>query len=172
MGIGNTTSTSAITAALLGLDPAVTTGRGVGLSDAAYENKIQVVKTALAINRPDPADPLDVLSKVGGLDIACMAGMFIGGALYRIPVIMDGVISAAAALIAVRLCPACMQAILPSHVSAEPAGKLLVEALGLVPIIHGGLRLGEGTGAALLFSILDQTLAAYNGLMTFADIGM
>ena len=172
MGIGNTTSTSAVTAAFLGLDPAETTGRGVGLSDEAYQNKIRVVQTALDCNRPDPADPLDVLSKVGGLDIAAMAGMFIGGALYRVPVIMDGVISAAAALTAVRLCPACKIAILPSHVSAEPAGQKLVNALGLAPMIHGEMRLGEGTGAALLFSILDQALAAYEGLMTFQDIGM
>lgn len=172
MGIGNTTSTSAVTAAFLGLDPASTTGRGVGLSDEGYQNKIQMVRTALAVNRPDPNDALDVLSKVGGLDIAVMAGIFIGGAIHRIPVLVDGVISAASALVAARLCPNAVVSMLPSHVSAEPAGQKLLSALGLEAVIHADMRLGEGTGAALMFSVLDQALAVYNGLMTFADIGM
>ena len=172
MGIGNTTSTAAVTAVLLGLDPEKTTGRGVGLDDDAYRRKIETVRTAIRVNRPDPSDALDVLSKVGGLDIAAMAGMYIGAAIHRIPILIDGVISAAAALIAYRLCPACRIAMIPSHVSAEPSGSLLLDALGFSPLVHAGMRLGEGTGAALMFSMLNQILAVYDGLFTYADLGM
>lgn len=172
MGIGNTSTTSAVTACLLGLSPKETTGRGVGLTDVGYAHKIAMIERALEVNKPDPADALDVLRKVGGLDIAAMAGMYIGGALYRVPVIIDGVISACAALVAARLCPASITAMLPSHVSAEPAGQKLLNALGMKAIVHADMRLGEGTGAALLFPILDQALAVYDHLMTFADIGM
>ena len=172
MGIGNTTSTAAVTAVMLGLDPEKTTGRGVGLDDDAYRRKIETVRTAIEVNRPDASDALDVLSKVGGLDIAAMAGMYIGAAIRRVPILIDGVISAAAALIAYRLCPACRIAMIPSHVSAEPAGALLLDALGLPPIIRAGMRLGEGTGAALMLSMLSQILAVYDGLFTYADLGM
>ena len=172
MGIGNTSTTSAVTAALLGLSPAETTGRGVGLTDEGYQHKIETVERALKVNHPDPTDALDVLSKVGGLDIAAMAGVFIGGALYRVPIVIDGVISACAALVASRLCPNAVLAMLPSHVSAEPAAGKLLSALGLTAILHADMRLGEGTGAALLFPILDEAVAVYDHLMTFADIGM
>lgn len=172
MGIGNTTSAAAVAAALLNLPAAETTGRGAGLTDEGLCRKVTVVERALLVNRPDPADALDVLAKVGGFDIAAMAGVFLGGALYRVPILIDGVISAVAAFIAVRLCPRAAICMLPSHLSAEPAAAHVFRALGLEPPIRAGLRLGEGTGAALMFPILDMALAAYDGLLTFADIGM
>lgn len=172
MGIGNTTSAAAVAAALLNLAAAETTGRGAGLTDEGLCRKVAAVERALFINRPDPADALDVLARVGGFDIAAMAGAFLGGALHRVPILIDGVISAAAALVAVRLCPRAAVCMLPSHLSAEPAAARVFAALGLEPPIRAGLRLGEGTGAALMFPILDMALAAYEGLLTFADIGM
>ncbi len=172
MGIGNTTSAAAVAAALLGLTAAETTGRGAGLTDEGLRLKTLAVERALFVNRPDPADALDVLFKVGGFDIAAMAGAFLGGALYRVPILIDGVISAAAALVAMRLCPRACACMLPSHLSAEPAAARVFAALGLEPPVRAGLRLGEGTGAALMFPILDMALAAYDGLLTFAGIGM
>lgn len=169
-GIGNTTTASAVAAVLLGLPPEAVTGRGSGLSDAGLFRKREAIGRALTINRPDPRDPLDVLAKVGGFDIAAMTGAFLGGAVSRIPVVADGVISAAAALCAVGLCKEAREYILPSHVSAEPAGALLMEALGFSPILHGALRLGEGTGAAALFPLLDLAAAVYTQAATFDDI--
>lgn len=172
MGIGNTTTTAAVSSVLLGSPVSKVTGRGVGLSDAGLKNKIAVIERAIAINRPDASDALDVLSKLGGFDMAAMAGAFLGGALYRVPVIIDGVISAAAALIAKRLCPAAGDFMLPSHRSAEPAGGLLLEELGLAPLVAADMRLGEGTGAVMLFPLLDMALSVYDTLITYADIGM
>lgn len=171
MGIGNTTTATAVTCALLGLDPARVTGRGAGLSDAGLQRKVHAIESALTVNRPDPADGLDVLAKVGGLDIAGLCGVFLGGALYRVPVLMDGVITAAAALCAVRLCPAASQAVFASHCSAEPCGELLLRALGKQPLITAGMHLGEGTGALAAMPLLDMALAVYGG-STFADYGM
>lgn len=171
MGIGNTTTATAVTCALLGLDPAAVTGRGAGLSDAGLARKVQAIRQALAVNRPDPADALDVLAKVGGLDIAGLCGLFLGGALYRVPVLMDGVITAAAALCAVRLCPAAARAVFASHCSAEPCGRLLLDALHKEPLITAGMHLGEGTGALAAMPLLDMALAVYHG-STFADYGM
>ena len=171
MGIGNTTTATAVTCALLGLDPARVTGRGAGLSDAGLQRKVHAIESALTFNRPDPADGLDVLAKVGGLDIAGLCGVFLGGALYRVPILMDGVITAAAALCAVRLCPAASQAVFASHCSAEPCGELLLRALGKQPVITAGMHLGEGTGALAAMPLLDMALAVYGG-STFADYGM
>ncbi|MDO4581475.1 MAG: nicotinate-nucleotide--dimethylbenzimidazole phosphoribosyltransferase [Bacillota bacterium] len=172
MGIGNTTTTAAMAAALLGLAPQSVTGRGVGLSDEGLRNKQQVVARALAVNKPDASDALDVLHKLGGFDIAGLSGVFIGGALCRIPVLVDGVISSIAALTAARLVPAARAMMLPSHLSAEPCARAILRELELEPVIDGQMRLGEGSGAMLLLPLLDLTLDVYRRLMTFADIGM
>ena len=170
MGIGNTTTSSALVSVLLGQPVEAVTGRGAGLSGAGLKRKIEVIRRAVELNRPDPADALDVLAKVGGLDIAAMAGVFIGGALRRIPVVVDGFISAAAALTAVRLCPAAREFMLASHVSGEPAGKLALDALGLSAPIQARLCLGEGTGAVALLPLLDMALAVYHQNSTFEKI--
>ena len=169
MGIGNTTTSSAMAAAFLGLPVETVTGRGAGLSNAGLARKCAAIERALAVNEPDANDALDVLSKLGGFDIAGLVGLFIGGAVHRVPIVIDGFISALAAYTAARLCPACTCAMLPSHVSAEPA--MLFDELGIEPIVHAGLRLGEGTGAVLLFPLLDAALALYNGT-TFDDTGI
>lgn len=171
MGIGNTTTSSAMAAAFLGLPVETVTGRGAGLSNAGLARKCAAIERALAVNEPDAGDALDVLSKLGGFDIAGLVGLFIGGAVHRVPIVIDGFISALAAYTASRLCPACTCAMLPSHVSAEPAARMLFDELGIEPIIHAGLRLGEGTGAVLLFPLLDAALALYNGT-TFDDTGI
>jgi len=171
MGIGNTTTSSAMAAAFLGLPVETVTGRGAGLSNAGLARKCAAIERALAVNEPDANDALDVLSKLGGFDIAGLVGLFIGGAVHRVPIVIDGFISALAAYTAARLCPTCTCAMLPSHVSAEPAARMLFDELGIEPIIHAGLRLGEGTGAVLLFPLLDAALALYNGT-TFDDTGI
>ncbi len=171
MGIGNTTTTSAVTAALLGLDPDDTTGPGVGLSDDGLARKAAIIRKALDINRPKRDDPMDVLSKVGGFDIVHMTGLYIGAAMNGVPIIIDGVISAAAALCASRLCPKTVDYMLPSHVSAEPAFKLIMDELRLKPVLDAGMRLGEGTGAVCLIPILDMTLSVYTDTVTYSDLG-
>ncbi len=172
MGIGNTTTSAAIASVLLGLSPCDVTGRGAGLDDERLAHKIEVIGRAIEVNAPEPDDALDVLSKLGGLDIAGMAGLFIGGAEYGIPVIIDGAISAVAALIAERLVPGCSEYMLASHVSAEPVGKLLLEALGLKPVITAEMRLGEGTGGLMLLPLLDCALSVYNSAHRFEEIDL
>lgn len=172
MGIGNTTTSSALASVLLDQPVEAVTGRGAGLSDAGLARKVDAIRRALAVNRPDPADPVDVLAKVGGLDIAGLCGVFLGGAAYRVPVVIDGFISGAAALCAARLCPGAVFAMLPSHVSAEPAGGLMLEALGLIPLISAGMRLGEGSGAVALLPLLDMALAVYRSGQTFGRLGI
>jgi len=169
-GIGNTTTSSAVAAVLLGAEVERVTGRGSGLSDEGLLRKQQAIRSAIAVNQPDPNDALDVLAKVGGFDIAGMCGAFIGGAIHHVPVVMDGFISAVAALCAVRLCPAVRDYILPSHITAEPAGKMLMAELGFAPLLHGEMRLGEGTGAVALFPMLDLAAAVYHDAATFTDI--
>ena len=171
MGIGNTTTATAVTCALLSRTPLELTGRGAGLSDEGLVRKRAAIETALQVNQPDPADPVDVLAKVGGFDIAGLCGVFLGGALYRIPVLVDGAISAVAALCAVRICPAAAAAVFATHQGAEPAGALLLQALGKKPLITAGMRLGEGTGAVAAMPLLDMALAIYQG-STFDDYGM
>ena len=171
MGIGNTTTSAAVAAALLGCEPREITGRGAGLSDEGLKRKVAAIEKGIAVNRPDADDALDVLGKLGGFDIAARAGLFIGGALERLPVVIDGVISAVAALVACRLCPGCAFAMIPSHMSAEPAARRVFGELGLEPVIRAGMRLGEGTGALCLFPLLDMAMALYDGLV-FSDIGM
>lgn len=172
MGIGNTTTSSAIASVLLQLPPSQVTGRGAGLSDAGLIRKIAAIEQAIGVNRPDPADPVDVLSKLGGLDIAGLCGLFLGGAKYRVPILVDGFISAMAALCALRLWPEARCAMLASHVSAEPAGKLALDALGLHPLITAGMRLGEGSGAVAALPLLDMALAVYHSGHTFQKLGI
>lgn len=169
-GIGNTTTSSAMASVLLSRPVQEVTGRGSGLSDEGLQRKRQAIRRAIEDNRPDAGDPLGLLAKLGGFDIAGMTGAFIGGALCHIPVVMDGFISAVAALCAVRLCPAVRGYILPSHLTAEPAGRLLMQELQLEPLMDGGMRLGEGTGAVALFPLLDMAAAVYHHAATFDDI--
>ncbi len=172
MGIGNTTTSSAVAAVLLGLQPEEVTGRGAGLSTQGLYRKVEAVRRAIAVNVPDPRDPIDVLSKVGGLDLAALCGFYLGCARYWVPVLLDGLISTVAALCAVRLCPNAQGALLASHVSAEPAGKLVLEALGLEPPITAQMRLGEGSGAVAALPLLDMALAVYSGGQTFGELGI
>lgn len=172
MGIGNTTTSSAAACALLNRPVAEMTGRGAGLSDQGLERKLWAIETALERNRPNPMDPLDVLAKVGGFDIAGMCGIYLGGALHRVPILMDGFISTVAALCALRLCPEAGKAMFASHVSAEPAGRLILDALGKKPLITAGMRLGEGTGAVCAIPMLDMALSLYQDGTTFDGTGI
>lgn len=172
MGIGNTTTTSAVAAALLGRPAAEMTGKGAGLSDEGLARKIAVIDGALALHRPDPEDPVDVIGKVGGFDIAAMTGFYLGCALRRVPAIMDGFISTVAALAAVRLCPAARDALTASHLSAEPGAGYVMEALGLAPLLRLGMALGEGTGAASAMPLIDMALRVYFDMPSFDGIGI
>jgi nicotinate-nucleotide--dimethylbenzimidazole phosphoribosyltransferase len=172
MGIGNTTAASAVIAVLTGQPAAEVTGRGTGIAKEALPAKIAVIEKALTANAPDAADPIDVLAKVGGLEIAAMTGVFLGGAAHRIPVVMDGFISAAAALAAVRLCHECVDYILPSHVSIEIGHQVVLDELGLVPLFDLQMRLGEGTGAALSMSIIEAAARILGEMATFESAGV
>ena len=172
MGIGNTTTSSAVAAVLLGQPVERMTGRGAGLSDAGLARKLDAIRQGIARNRPDAADPLDVLSKLGGFDIAGLCGVFLGGALEGLPVLMDGFISGVAALCAVRLCPAAEKAVFASHCSTEPAARLVLEALGKVPLLTAGLHLGEGTGAVASIPLWDMALAVYRDCYSFTEGGI
>lgn len=172
MGIGNTTTAAAVASVLLGLPPEQLVGRGAGLSDAGLERKRAAVSRAIALHMPPPDDPLEVLCKVGGFDLAGMAGLFLGGALAGVPIVIDGFISAVAALAAMRLCPMAQGYWLASHLSKEPATHLVLDALGLTAPITAQLCLGEGTGAVALLPLLDMALAVYHGMPTFADIAI
>lgn len=172
MGIGNTTTASAVTAVLLDLPVEEVTGRGAGLSTQALAHKIEIIKTAIQVNKPNPDDPVEVLAKVGGLDIAGMAGFYLGCALEGVPVVLDGAISCAAALAAARICPNAVKSMIASHRSAEPCGSLLLDTLGLKPFITADMRLGEGTGAVAAMPMLDMALSIYRGMSTFGDMGI
>ena len=172
MGIGNTTTSSAVAAVLLGQPVERMTGRGAGLSDAGLARKQEAIRRGIAINAPDSADTLDVLSKLGGFDIAGLCGVFLGGAIEGVPVLMDGFISGVAALCAVQLCPAAAKAVFASHCSTEPAARLVLEALGKAPLLTAGLHLGEGTGAVASLPLWDMALAVYNNCYSFAEGGI
>ena len=172
MGIGNTTTSSAVAAVLLRRPVESMTGRGAGLSDAGLARKIDAIRRGVAVNRPDADDPLDVLAKLGGLDIAGLCGVFLGGALYGVPIAADGFISGVAALCAVRLCPNAGKAVFASHVSSEPAAQLVLDALGKRPLITADLHLGEGTGAVASIPLWDMALAVYQGCYSFAEGGI
>ena len=172
MGIGNTTTSSAVLAVLLGVDVESVTGRGGGITDAGFLKKKQVIKAAIEVNQPDAGDVLDVLAKVGGFDIAAMCGAFMGAAATRRPVVIDGFISAVAALCAYKLCPNVRGYLVPSHASYEIGYKLAMDAMGLEPMFLLGMRLGEGSGCPLTFEILDAACAVINDMATFEQAGI
>lgn len=172
MGIGNTTTSSAVASVLLGRPVPEMTGRGAGLSSDGLRTKIRVIQESIALHSPDPGDVIDVLSKVGGLDIAGLAGVFLGGAASGIPVLLDGFISSVAALCAARLCPGARDYMLASHVSKEPASRRVLDALELTPLINAEMRVGEGTGAVAAMPLLDMAVAVYKGMSTFNDISI
>lgn len=172
MGIGNTTTSSAVAAVLLGQPVEVMTGRGAGLSDEGLARKIDAIHRGIAKNQPDSADALDVLAKLGGFDIAGLCGVFLGGALEGVPVLADGFISCVAALCAVRLCTAAAKAVFASHCSTEPAAKLVLDALNKKALITAGLHLGEGTGAVAAIPLWDMALAVYDGCYSFEEGGI
>ncbi len=170
MGIGNTTTSSAIAAVLLNSKTEEVTGRGAGLSDERLQHKTQVIKEAIEKYKLYGADPLQVLATVGGLDIAGLVGVCIGGGISRIPVVLDGAISMVAALIAQRMVPGAIQYLIPSHKGKEPAVEKLMGELKLEPVIDGKMALGEGTGAVMMLSLLEMALSIYRGRTLFSDI--
>ena len=172
MGIGNTTAASALTAALTGADPAMVTGRGTGVADEVWVGKVEAVRRALAVNRLDSSDALGVLSGVGGFEIAGLVGVVLAGAARRVPVVLDGFIAGVAALVAARLAPAACNYMIAAHRSAEPGHVRVLEALGLTPYLELGMRLGEGTGAALGIGLLRAALACYREMATFKEAGV
>jgi nicotinate-nucleotide--dimethylbenzimidazole phosphoribosyltransferase len=172
MGIGNTTPSSAIVAALTGAPVADVTGRGTGIDDEQLAHKVETIERALAVNRPDPADPLDVLAKVGGLEIGGIAGVVLGAAAHRLPVVIDGFISGAGALVAAGLAPQVKDYLIAAHLSVERGHRLVLERLGLIPLLNLNMRLGEGTGAALGISLVEAAVKVLNEMATFADAGV
>lgn len=172
MGIGNTTTSAAILAVLLGTEVENVTGRGGGLTDEAFLHKREVIRGAIEVNQPDPSDVVDVLAKVGGFDLAAMCGGFIGAAASHRPVVIDGIISVTAALCAARLCPNVRDYLVPSHASFEIGYRLAIEALGLQPIFLLGMRLGEGSGCPLAFQVLDCACAIINDMANFEQAGI
>ncbi len=172
MGIGNTTASSAITAAILQLPVAQVTGRGTGLNDDQLIHKISVIERALALNAPDAHDPLDVLMKVGGLEIAGLVGVILAAAAQRIPVVIDGFIAGAAALVATELNPALVGYLIAGHTSVEQGHGLILKRLGLRPLLDLELRLGEGTGAVLAMGIIEGALHTHREMLTFAEAGV
>ncbi len=172
MGIGNTTTSSAVLSVLLSLPVEEVTGRGGGVTDEAFAKKKQVILTAIARNRPNPQDPVDVLARVGGFDLAAMCGAFLGAAASHRPVVIDGFISAAAALCAVRMCPAVRYYLVSSHASFEIGYEKAMEAMGLRPMLLLGMRLGEGSGCPLAFQILKGACAVMNDMATFDQAGI
>lgn len=172
MGIGNTTTSSAVLAVLLGADVEAVTGRGGGITEESFRKKKAVIRTAIEVNRPDRDDVVGVLSKVGGFDLAAMCGAFLGAAAARRPAVIDGLISAAAALCAVRLCPNVHGYLVPSHASFEIGYRLAMEAMDLRPLFDLGMRLGEGSGCPLAFQVLDAACAVTNDMATFDEAGI
>ncbi|MEW6189054.1 MAG: nicotinate-nucleotide--dimethylbenzimidazole phosphoribosyltransferase [Actinomycetota bacterium] len=172
MGIGNTTPSSAILAAFTGLPVEKVVGRGTGIDDHRLSLKIRVIEEALEVNQPDPDDPLDVLTKVGGLEIGGLAGCILGAAALKIPVVIDGFISGAAALIASRIAPKSVGYMVASHVSAEQGHKIMLDVLGLKPMLYMDMRLGEGTGAALGMSIVEAACKILSEMATFGEAGV
>ncbi len=172
MGIANTTPSSAMIAAFSGLSVEAVTGRGTGIDDGAFERKVKVIEDALAANRPDPADAIDVLSKVGGAEIAGIAGLVIGAASKRVPVVVDGFISTAGALAAYEMEPMIRDYIFSAHRSVERGHEVMLDRMGLRPFVDLDFRLGEGTGAAIGISLVEAALKVYNEMATFGDAGV
>lgn len=172
MGIGNTTAASALTAALTGAEVEAVTGRGTGVDEAGWTRKVGAIRRALEVNRPDPRDPLGVLAALGGFEIAGLVGVILAGAARRVPVVLDGFIATAAALVAVRLRAEVREYLIAAHRSAEPGHTLLLETLGFAPYLDLGMRLGEGTGAALGIGLIRAALACYREMATFKEAGV
>ena len=172
MGIGNSSAAAALTSAFTGRAAGTVVGRGTGLDVPGVAHKVQVVERAMRVNRTDELDPLGVLAAVGGLEIAALAGVFIGGAQAGVAVVSDGFISGSAALAAVALCPESRDFIMPSHLSAEPGHRAVLDRLGLEPVLELDMRLGEGTGAALAMGIIDGACRMMSGMATFAEAGV
>lgn len=172
MGIGNTTASSAILAVFSGADLDIITGRGTGLDNKGRQKKIEVIEQAMVINQPDPDHPLDVLRKVGGLEIAALTGIIIGAAAGRVPVVVDGFISTAAALVACKMNPRCRDFLFASHLSQEPGHRIMLEYMGLQPVLHLDLRVGEGTGAVLSFPIFEAAVKLVHEMSTFSEAGV
>lgn len=172
MGIGNTTPSAAIVAAITGHPAKDVTGRGTGVDEAGLARKIAVVERALAVNRPDARDPLDVLSKVGGLEIAGLVGVVLGAAAHRVPVVLDGFISGAAALVAAELVPAVKPYLIAAHQSVEIGHRVILQHLGLRPLLDLDLRLGEGSGAVIAFHLIEAAARILNEMATFAEAGV
>lgn len=172
MGIGNTTASSAICAIMTGKTIAEVTGRGTGLDNKQLQQKIRIINEAIAFNKPESAKPLEVLAKVGGFEIGGLAGVILGAAAHRVPVVIDGFISGAAALIAAGLCPQSKDYMIAGHCSVEPGHKLLLQYLGLKPLLDMEMRLGEGTGAALAMSLAEISVRILNEMATFAEAGV
>jgi nicotinate-nucleotide--dimethylbenzimidazole phosphoribosyltransferase len=172
MGIGNTTPSAAMAAVFTGAPAEAVTGRGTGLDDRGLTLKRDAVRRAIEVNRPNPDDPVDVLAKVGGLEIAALSGFMLGAAARRIPVVIDGFISSAAALAAVRICPAVRDYLIASHLSEERGHAVVLEALGLVPPIRLDMRLGEGSGALLAFHLVEAAARLIGEMATFDSAGV
>ena len=170
MGIGNTTTSSAVTSVLLGHPVEVMTGRGAGLTGEGVRRKIDAIQRAIRINQPDTSDAIDVLAKVGGFDLAGLAGVFLGGAYYRLPVVIDGFISAAAALLAKQICPISREYMIASHVSKEPGMHMILEALNMEAALTCDMCLGEGTGAVAYLPVLGMAVEVYQKMSTFSEI--
>ena len=167
MGIGNTTTSAACASVLFDADPAVMAGRGAGLSTKGLDRKVRVIREAIALNRPDRNDPVDIIAKVGGLDIAGLTGCFLGAAACRVPVLVDGVITGLAACMAAALSPAAADFMIVTHATTEPAQSWIEDRLQKQPVLHGGMHLGEGTGAAMFLPMLDMAVHVYETLPTF-----
>ena len=172
MGIGNTTASAAICAVMTGKTAAEVTGRGTGLDDQQLQQKIMIIDEAIALNKLDSSKPLEVLAKVGGFEIGGLAGVILGAASHRVPVIIDGFISGAAALIAAGLCPQCRDYMIAGHCSVEPGHKIILQHLGLKPLLDLEMRLGEGTGAALAMSFAETSVRILTEMATFAEAGV
>ena len=172
MGIGNTTTSSAVLSVLLDVDADTVTGKGGGITEESFRKKKAVIRQAIAVNHPNRDDVVDILSKVGGFDLAAMCGAFLGAAASRRPVVIDGFISAVAALCAVRLCPNVRGYLIPSHASFEIGYRLAMEAMGLQPMLFLGMRLGEGSGCPLAFEVLSAACAVLNNMATFEQAGI
>jgi nicotinate-nucleotide--dimethylbenzimidazole phosphoribosyltransferase len=172
MGIGNTTPSSALLAVFGGFSPEEVVGRGTGVNDESLNTKARVITKAIEINQPDQRDPIDVLAKVGGLEIAGLAGVILGAAANRKPIVIDGFISSAAALVAVKIAPQALNFMIPSHASAEYAHRAMLETIGLKPVLDMQMRLGEGTGAVLVMGMAEAATNLLREMATFADIGL
>jgi nicotinate-nucleotide--dimethylbenzimidazole phosphoribosyltransferase len=172
MGIGNTTPSAAITAVMTGQPVSQVTGKGTGIDEAALARKVSLIERALHFNQPHPHDPLDVLAKVGGFEIGGIVGVILGGSACHMPVVLDGFISGAAALLAVAMVPACREYLIASHVSAEPGHRAALDALRLCPLLDLNLRLGEGTGACLAIGLIQSSLRLLTEMATFEEAGV